>query len=142
MELADTSARTNRQRDAAVEVDSNSRVLAGEIAIFPMVEMELLWTARTTTDFAELRDDLETLPGVTISPEARGRAIDAWNEPSRRGQRRQVRQPDLLIAAAADRAAGFAVGMHRLKQLSNPPAELVELERERRSATDAGTIST
>lgn len=32
------------------------------------------------------------------------RAIDVWNELTRRGQHRQVKQPDLLIAAAAELA--------------------------------------
>ncbi len=104
MELADTSAWTNRHKDATVEADFNSRVLAGEIAICPMVEMELLWTARTAIDFAELRGDLEALPAVVISPETWVRAIDVWNELTRRGQHRRVKQPDLLVAAAAELA--------------------------------------
>lgn len=104
MELADTSAWTNRHKDATVEADFNSRVLAGEIAICRMVEMELLWTARTAIGFAELREDLEALPEVVISPEAWVRAIDVWNELTRRGQHRQVKQADLLIAATAELA--------------------------------------
>ena len=104
MELADTSAWTNRHKDAAVEADFNSRVLAGEIAICPQVEIELLWTARTAIDFAELRGDLEALPAVAISPEAWVRAIDVWSELTRQGRHRQVKQADLLIAAAAELA--------------------------------------
>ena len=69
-----------------------------------MVEMELLWTARTAIDFAELREDLAALPAVVISPETWVRAIDVWNELTRRGQHRRVKQPDLLIAAAAELA--------------------------------------
>ncbi len=104
MELADTSAWTNRHKDARVHADFDARVLSGEIAICPMVEMELLWTARTAIEFAELREELEALPEVVISPEAWVRAIDVWNELTRRGQHRQVKQPDLLIAAAAELA--------------------------------------
>jgi hypothetical protein len=50
------------------------------------------------------REDLEALPAVVISTEAWVRAIDVWNELTRRGQHRQVKQPDLLIAAAAELA--------------------------------------
>ena len=104
MELADTSAWTNRHKDIAVEADFNSRVLASEIAICPMVELELLWTARTKLEFEEIREELEALPAVVISPEAWARAIDVWHELTRRDKHRQVKQPGLLIAAAAELA--------------------------------------
>ena len=102
MELADTSAWTNRHKDPAVETDFDARILAGEIAICPQVTMELLWTARSERDFEELRGDLGALPQLPIDGATWARAIDVWNDLVRRSRHRQAKIPDLLVAAAAE----------------------------------------
>ena len=79
-------------------------MLAGEIATCSMVVMELLWTARNPTEFAELREDLEALPQLPVTPEAWQRAIDVWHELVRQGKHRQTKPADLLIAAVAELA--------------------------------------
>lgn len=104
MELADTSAWTNRGKDADVRDDFDARVLAGDIATCGMVVMELLWTARSRRDFSELRADLEALPQLPIEPAAWARATDVWEELVGRGSHREVKPADLLIAAAAELA--------------------------------------
>ena len=104
MELADTSAWTNRHKDAAVQADFDARVLGNEIATCSMVVMELLWTAQSQSDFGEMREDLEALPRLPITPAAWERAIDVWHELVRLGRHRQTKPPDLLIAAVAELA--------------------------------------
>lgn len=104
MELADTSAWTNRHKDIGVQADFDADVLAGEIATCSMVVMELLWTARNPTEFAELREDLEALPQLPVTREAWQRAIDVWHELVRQGKHRQTKPADLLIAAVAELA--------------------------------------
>jgi predicted nucleic acid-binding protein len=104
VELADTSAWTNRHKDAAVQADFDARVLANEIATCSMVAMELLWTARSQSDFAELRDELDALPQLPITPAAWERAIAVWHELVQLGRHRQTKPPDLLIAAVAELA--------------------------------------
>jgi predicted nucleic acid-binding protein len=101
VELADTSAWTNRHKDPTVQADFDARVLAGQIATCPMVVMELLWTARDAEEFGELRDDLAALPQLPITAEAWERAVDIWHELVRRGRHRQIKPADLLIAAVA-----------------------------------------
>lgn len=108
MELADTSAWTNRHKDPAVEADFDARLLAGEIATCPQVAMELLWTARSLTEFEELREDLAVLPQVPIDPGTWDRAIDIWYELVRISRHREAKIPDLLVAAAAE-IAGIPV---------------------------------
>jgi predicted nucleic acid-binding protein len=104
LELADTSAWTNRHKDPAVRADFDARVLAGEVATCSMVVMELLWTARDAAEFAELRDQLGALSQLPVGTDAWERAIDVWAELVRRGRHREVRPADLLIAAAAELA--------------------------------------
>ena len=108
MELADTSAWTNRHKDAAVEADFDERILAGEIATCAAVEMELLWTTRSAEEFRELREELEALPRVEITPEVWLHAFDVWETLAGQGRIRQVKRMDLLVAAAAD-VAGVCV---------------------------------
>lgn len=108
MELADTSAWTNRHRDPLVEAEFEGRLLASDIAMCPAVEAELLWTARSPDDFVAMRAQLEALPAVPVDPDTWRRAIDVWELLVARGRHRQVGQSDLLIAAAAE-LAGVAV---------------------------------
>lgn len=104
MELADTSAWTTRHRDPAVEADFDSRVLAGEIAVCPIVTMELLWTARNAEDLRELREELSALPQVDITTDVWGRAFDVWERLAAQGRHREVSRVDLVVAAAAELA--------------------------------------
>ena len=102
MELADTSAWTNRHKDPGVEADFDARILADEIATCPQVVMELLWTAQTPRDFDELRVDLAALRQLAIDSATWERAVDVWQALVQAGQHRQAKIPDLLVAAAAE----------------------------------------
>jgi hypothetical protein len=102
LELADTSAWTNRHKSAAVEDEFEKRVVADEIATCPIVVMELLWTARTPEEFEDLRLDLAALPQLPIEQQTWNRAIDVWHELVKVHRHRQVKIQDLLVAAAAE----------------------------------------
>ena len=102
MELADTSAWTNREKSAEADEDFSTRLLADEIATCPIVVMELLWTTRDPVEFAEFRLDLRALPQIAISGEVWERAMDVWHELTGLGRQRQVKIPDLLVAATAE----------------------------------------
>jgi len=108
VELADTSAWTNRDRSAALRNDFDSRVLAGEIAMSPSVLMELLWSARSSVDFNDIVAELAVLPRLNPDGPAWDRAVEVWRELARRGRHRQVPQNDLVVAATAE-LAGLAV---------------------------------
>jgi len=104
MELADTSAWTNRAKDLEIRVAFDALVEDGLIATCPMVAMELLWSATSQADFAELRSDLDELPRVPIDGTVWDRAIDVFQALGRAGplHHRRVKLPDLLIAAAGE----------------------------------------
>ena len=110
MELADTSAWTNRGKHPTVRADFDALVEERRIATCPMVAMELLWTATDQADFAELRTQLQHLPAVPIAGPEWNRAIEVFAALGHAGplHHRRVRIPDLLIAAAAE-LAGMAV---------------------------------
>jgi predicted nucleic acid-binding protein len=104
VELADTSAWTNRHRDDRVRIDFDRRVMRGEIATCPPVLMELLWSARARADFEDTVSSMSALPQLEADRSAWDRAVAVWRELVRRGRHRQARQPDLLVAAVGELA--------------------------------------
>jgi predicted nucleic acid-binding protein len=69
---------------------------------------ELLWTTQSRQDFEDLRRDLDALAKVTNDQDSWDRAMDVWRELVIQGRRRQVKIPDLLVAASAE-IAGLSV---------------------------------
>jgi len=104
VELADTSAWTNRHRDDATRADFDTRVVRGEIATCPPVLLELLWSARASAEFEDTVSRMSALPQLEANRPVWDRAVAVWRELVRRGRHRQAHQPDLLIAAAAELA--------------------------------------
>jgi predicted nucleic acid-binding protein len=105
LELADTSAWTNRHKDDPVANDFDARLVAGEIATCPIVVLELLWTTQKPSEFSELRDDLGALPQVEINGAVWERAIEVWQALVDAGRHRQANHVDLIVAAAAELGA-------------------------------------
>jgi predicted nucleic acid-binding protein len=106
IELADTSAWTNRHRDPGVAADFNGRVERGEIATCEVVVLELLWSARDAAEFTRRRENLQALPLAEIDGRVWQRATDVFEELAGQGplHHRRVAIPDLLVAAAAELA--------------------------------------
>jgi hypothetical protein len=102
LELADTSAWTNRHKSAACDEDFEARIVADEIATCQMVVIELLWTAKSVRDFEELRRDLGALTQLPIDGQTWERATDVWHELVSEGRHREAKIADLLVAAAAE----------------------------------------
>lgn len=105
MELADTSAWA-RKSNPLLRDWFASAVEAGEIAACDMVALELLHSARNPTEFALLEEGLRGLPWVEADAADWSRAREVYRAlGSRPGMpQRSVKHPDLLIAAAAERA--------------------------------------
>jgi predicted nucleic acid-binding protein len=110
MELADTSAWTNRHKDPAIRATFDREVKAGAVATCQLVKLELLWNTRDAADFAEARAELEALADAPITPSVWRRATDVFQEfaSARPLHHRQAKIPDLVIAAAAE-LAGLTV---------------------------------
>lgn len=110
MELADTSAWIVSRRSDPLRRDFDELVVDGELAICDQVALELLCSARDAAEFRARRDQLAALPHVPIGTDEWARAIDVYEQLAAQGplHHRRVKQPDLLIAAAAE-SAGITV---------------------------------
>ena len=73
-----------------------------------MVVMELLWTTQSQREFEDLRRDLDALAKAPNDHDSWDRAMDVWRELVLQGRHRQVKIPDLLVAASAE-IAGLPV---------------------------------
>ena len=106
IELADSSAWFASRRSAEVRVDFDKRVLRREIATCDAAKLELLFTARNGAELSARRAQLDLLPNCPIGPTEWRRTLDVYEVLAHRGglHHRQVRHPDLLIAAAAESA--------------------------------------
>jgi len=106
MELADTSAWTNRSRSHRTWQEFTNRLERGEIATCDPVRFALLWTERDASAIAARRDDLDALKTIPCGERVWRRALDVLHLLAERGplHHRQVALADLLIAAAAERA--------------------------------------
>lgn len=111
-ELADTSAWvwSRAAGRPGVRHAFDTALVDGEIATCDMVRMELLYSARNSGEFADLREELGALPDCPIGKEQWQRALWVYEKLSAKGgpHQRSVKHADLLIAAAAE-AAGVAV---------------------------------
>ncbi len=79
-------------------------VLAGEVATCGVIELEILFSARSHADVLrtrEIRARAFTL--VPVAQQDFDRAIEVMVELARRGLHRAVALPDLLISAIAER---------------------------------------
>jgi predicted nucleic acid-binding protein len=108
IELADTSAWSWSRRRAYPELRYafDKALVDGELATCDMVRLELLHSARSATEFAEIREELAALPDCPIGKDQWERALQVYERLSAQGgaSQRSVKHPDLLIAAAAEAA--------------------------------------
>lgn len=75
----------------------------GLIATCAMVDLEVLYSSRSLTDYEEVLDERHCLDSAPITPEVMAKAIELQHELARRGQHR-LPIPDLVISAAAKSA--------------------------------------
>jgi predicted nucleic acid-binding protein len=106
IELADTSAWTNRQRSEGLSQAFARSLERGEIAICDPVKIELLWRERDVSAVAARRDELAALRSVPAGERVWRRALDVLELLAEQGplHHRGPKLADLVIAAAAERA--------------------------------------
>ncbi len=97
--LADTSAwnRSTRVFDRWEQI-----VRAGALAVCPPVVLELLWSARSRSEYRDLAFDLGRLPSLPLDPDVSRAATLAQAALAERSQHRGPPAIDLLIAATAE----------------------------------------
>jgi hypothetical protein len=106
VELADTSAWTLRHRDSSVRRAFDEALRNSRVATCDMVRLELLRGARDLDELRRRREELDALRQAPIGERAWRRALDVLELLAERGplHHRGPALPDLLIAAAAERA--------------------------------------
>jgi predicted nucleic acid-binding protein len=111
VELADTSVWSwTRAVGGDIRQAFDEAVIDGEIATCDMVRLELLYSARSASEFKALSGDLEALPDCPIGKQQWSRALGVYAQLAGKAglHHRAVKHADLLIAAAAE-AVGIAV---------------------------------
>lgn len=101
--LADKSALA-RAHVTAVAARLKPLFLGGEVASCGIVDLELLFSARSTTDYLSILADRRSPPRVDVGEAGIERAIEVQTALARKGHHRGVTIPDLLIAATAEAA--------------------------------------
>ena len=106
IDLADTSAWTNSAKTERTAREFADRVRRGEIVTCDPVKFELLRSEPDAAAVATRRSDLDALSTVSVGPPVWQRALDVLELLAARGplHHREVPLPDLLVAAAAERA--------------------------------------
>lgn len=103
IELADTSAWARKDKPGPGWF--RPALEDGRIAVCDMVAMELLWNARDGADFRAIEAGLRACPWLQTEPRDWDEVRRVFRELAARGplHHRQVKIPDLLIAAVAAR---------------------------------------
>lgn len=101
----------------------------GAVATCGVVMLEVLYSARSNTDYAATMEQLQGLERVPVDDAAFDRALEVQRELARRGEHRGASLPDLLLAAAAERALitvlHYDADFDRIRSVTGQPAEWV-----------------
>lgn len=101
--IADKSALA-RLRHSPVSAFLSPLILAGEVATCGVIELEVLYSARSYEDLVHTRATrTRAFPLVPMTQGDFDRAIQVMEALAHRGQHRAAGLPDLLIAAVAER---------------------------------------
>ena len=102
--LADKSALVH-MRTAAVAAKLAPLIQKGEVATCGVVELEVLYSARSEEDLTLTRGRrAAAFPRIAMSEQDFKRAEDVMAQLATKGHHRAVSLPDLVIAAAAERS--------------------------------------
>lgn len=102
--IADKSALVHLGK-AAVAARLTPLIMAGQVATCGIIELEVLYSAKSERDLVETRRErVRAFPRVAMDEADFVRAEDVMAQLAKKGHHRSVSLPDLLIAAAAERA--------------------------------------
>ena len=79
-------------------------VIAGRVATCAVIDLEILYSARSASAFHEIRRELSMIPKALINQDVCERAMEIQYALSKKSMHRSVTLPDLLIAACAEMA--------------------------------------
>lgn len=90
-------------RHAAVSTRLGPLIMGGDVGTCGIVDLEILFSARTHAEVVAVRAERATLPQLAIDDSDFVRAADVLEALARSGHHRAAGIPDLLIAAVAER---------------------------------------
>ncbi len=102
--LADKSALA-RLRHPAVAAVLAPLLVSGQVAGCGVLELEVLYSARSHRNFGQTLAELRGLPRLAVAQADFDRAVEVMELLARRGQHRAAGLPNLLLAAIAERYA-------------------------------------
>lgn len=127
--LADKSALTRRETRPEVREVLEPLLLAGEVAVCGIVELELLYSATSRATYRALSEALRGMPQVATDEACLRRALEVQAMLAEHSQHRAVPLPDLLVAACAERAElavlHYDTDFERIAELTGQPTRWV-----------------
>jgi predicted nucleic acid-binding protein len=127
--LADKSALTRRDTRPEVRTAIEPLLLSGALATCAIVDLELLYSARSPAVYADLAVALHALPRVPLTEAIAERALEVQGRLAKRSQHRAVPLPDLLVAACAESAGlvvlHYDVDYERVAEITGQPTQWV-----------------
>jgi predicted nucleic acid-binding protein len=103
--LIDTSAFARRNSKEEVRLATDALLLRGEIAVCPVLMLELGYTVRNADEHAALLAALHRFPSCELRPADWARALEVQQMFAEKGQHRAAKLADLLLVACAEREA-------------------------------------
>ncbi len=127
--LVDKSALARRQTQASVREVLDPLLMDGEVATCGIVDLEVLYSARSRSNYRDTAESLRGLPRAALDERCVQRALEVQGTLAERSQHRSVPLPDLLIAACAE-LAGLAVlhydaDFERIAKLTGQPTRWI-----------------
>ena len=102
--LADKSALARRQTRTQVRDVLDPLLLQGEVATCGIVDLEMLYSASSRSNYRAAAKALRGMPRVPLDERCVQRALEVQGMLAERSQHRAVPLPDLLVAACAEQA--------------------------------------
>ncbi|MDY7101245.1 MAG: PIN domain nuclease [Actinomycetota bacterium] len=100
----------------------------GLVATCPIIDLEMLYSARSASDYDAMADERRALRSYPITPEVTDRALEVQHELAGRGHHR-LAIPDLLIAAVAElndlRVVHYDSDYDRIAAVTHQPTEWI-----------------
>ena len=125
--LVDKSALA-RTAHTSVSARLGPLLLHGQVVTCPIIDLEVLYSARSHTDYEAILTEREAIPSFPLNEEVTQRAIDVQHQLARLGHHR-LAILDLLIAATAEVndlvVVHYDADFDRIASVTGQPAEWV-----------------
>jgi predicted nucleic acid-binding protein len=127
--LVDKSALARRQTRAEVRDVLDPLVLEGEVATCGIVDLEVLYSASSRTNYRAAAKALRGMPRAAVNEHCVERALEVQAMLAERSQHRGVPLPDLLVAACAENAGltvlHYDADFERIAKLTGQPVRWI-----------------